>query len=189
MFGERLFACMRNWVHVWETVACIYAELGACMQDWVHVWETAGCMYAELGACMRSWVHVCGVGCLSGNRVLSQAPKLAPAPGPPPPPSTHHPGSPQSQNQDGPPQAYLSRGIPKGGLLPKGGWGRSWGIPWQTPNGGLGLELFDDCCSSAGFSPPSPHPPPLCRQQLTKPRNHETKRRNHETKWQTTRQK
>ena len=142
-----------------------------------------GCMYAELGACMRSWVLVWEQGAFPSSQA-------GPGPSPWPPPVLHPPPwFPQSQNQDGPPQAYLSRGIPKGGLLPKGGWGRSWGIPWQTPNGGLGLELFDDCCSSAGFSPPSPHPPPLCRQQLTKPRNHETKRRNHETKWQTTRQK
>ena len=63
------------------------------------------------------------------------------------------------------------RGIPKGGLVPKGVWGRSWGIPLQTPNGGLGLELFDDCCSSRGFSPTSPPPSPLQtpNDETTKP--------------------
>ena len=114
MFWERLFACMRNWMHVCEVGACLWNGClhvcgfwGACMRSWVHVWETVACMYAELGACMRNWVHVCGVGCmcaelgaclgngpwlacgvgcLSGSRVLSQAPKLAPAPGPRPGP-------------------------------------------------------------------------------------------------------
>ena len=52
---------MRNWVHVWGTVVCMYAELGACLgNSCLHVCGI-GCRVGELGACMRSRVHVCGV--------------------------------------------------------------------------------------------------------------------------------
>ena len=52
MSMKRLGACMRSWVHVYEAVGCMYAELGACLKDsWVHVCG-AGCMYVELGACL-----------------------------------------------------------------------------------------------------------------------------------------
>ena len=57
----------RNWVRVWETAACMYAELGACLRSWVRVWGTVLGLPAELGACL-------------GAGVLSQAPKLALAP-------------------------------------------------------------------------------------------------------------
>ena len=81
MFGERLFACMRNWVHVLGTVVCVCAELGACLRSWVHIWETVDCMYEALGA---MYAELCA--CLGNGpwlaRVVSQAPKLAPARGP-----------------------------------------------------------------------------------------------------------
>ena len=53
MFGERLFACMRTWVHVCG-IGCVYAETFVCM------YVDFGCMSIKrLGACMRNWVHVC----------------------------------------------------------------------------------------------------------------------------------
>ena len=70
MLGQRLFACMQNRVHVWGMVVCMYAELGACLgNDCLY---EIGCMYAELGVCLGNnpWL-ACGVGCLSGSRVLS----------------------------------------------------------------------------------------------------------------------
>ena len=62
---------MRNWVHVWGTVVCMYVELGACLGNvCLHVCGL-GCMSTELGAFLRNWVHVCGIGCMSRRRLLA----------------------------------------------------------------------------------------------------------------------
>ena len=65
---------MRNWVHVWGTAVCVYAELGACMRSWVHVWAKVLGMPAELGAGL-------GAGCFP-------KPPSWPRPLAPPPPTT-----------------------------------------------------------------------------------------------------
>ena len=86
MFGERLFACMRNWVHVCG-VGCVSGErsLVSCMRNVVHVCGV-GCMSGERSlACLRSWVLVWEQGAFANSKG-GPGPGPAPGPGSPPPP-------------------------------------------------------------------------------------------------------